>query len=44
LVQNLDDVEREAEDKGGIEQVLAAHFARVYKVSLPRPMAVTCAA
>jgi hypothetical protein len=39
LVQHLDDVEREAEAKGGVEAVLAAHFARVYKVSLPGLMA-----
>jgi hypothetical protein len=39
LVQHLDDVEREAEAKGGVEAVLAAHFARVYKVSVPGLMA-----
>jgi hypothetical protein len=35
LIQHLDDVEREAEAKGGVEAVLAAHFARVYKVGVP---------
>jgi hypothetical protein len=35
LVQHLDDLECEAEVKGGIQQVVAAHFARVYKVWLP---------
>src|SRR5262249_40091454 len=36
LVQHLDDLEREAEDKGGLDQVLADHFARVYHVAAPR--------
>ncbi len=36
LVQHLDDLEREAEDKGGLDQVLADHFARAYKVAAPR--------
>jgi hypothetical protein len=35
LVQHLDDLEQEAEEKGGVEQVLADHFATVYKVVLP---------
>jgi hypothetical protein len=35
LVQHLDDVEREAEEKGGVETVLGAHFARVCKVGVP---------
>jgi hypothetical protein len=35
LVQHLDDLEREAEDKGGLDQVLADHFAKVYKVAAP---------
>jgi hypothetical protein len=34
LVQHLDALEQEAEKKGGVQQVLADHFARVYKVSL----------
>ncbi len=33
LVQHLDDLEQEAEAKGGVQQVLADHFARVYKVN-----------
>ncbi len=32
LVQHLDDLEQEADAKGGIQQVLADHFAKVYKV------------
>jgi hypothetical protein len=39
LVQHLDDLEREAERKGGVGAVLAAHFARVYKVDLPAHLA-----
>ncbi len=35
LVQHLDDLEQEAESKGGVQQVLDEHFAKVYKV---RPM------
>ncbi len=34
LVQHLDELEREAEEKGGVQQVVADHFARVYKVTL----------
>lgn len=34
VIQHLDDLEEEAESKGGIEQVLADHFARVYKVAM----------
>ena len=33
LLQHLDDLEQEAEAKGGVQQVLADHFAKVYKVS-----------
>jgi hypothetical protein len=33
LVQHLDELEAEAERKGGVEQMLADHFAKVYKVS-----------
>jgi hypothetical protein len=33
LVQHLDDLEQEADDKGGIQAVLGQHFAKVYKVS-----------
>ncbi len=32
LVQHLEELEVEAEKKGGMEQVLADHFAKVYKV------------
>lgn len=35
LVQHLDDLEREADKKGGVQQVLADHFAKVYKIALP---------
>lgn len=35
LVQHLDDLEAEAEEKGGIGQVLRQHFAKVYKVDAP---------
>lgn len=34
LLQHLDGLEQEAEEKGGVQQVLADHFAKVYKVSL----------
>lgn len=35
LTQHLDELEQEAERKGGVQQVLAEHFGKVYKVSLP---------
>jgi hypothetical protein len=35
LLQHLDDLEAEAEQKGGLAQVLDAHFAKVYKVAAP---------
>jgi hypothetical protein len=35
LVQHIDQLEQEALDKGGIQQVLAEHFAKVYKVRVP---------
>jgi hypothetical protein len=35
LLQHLDALEKEAEKKGGVQQVLADHFAKVYKVSMP---------
>jgi hypothetical protein len=38
LVQHLDDLEREAEAKGGLDQVLADHFSKVYKVAAPRDL------
>jgi hypothetical protein len=34
LLQHLDALEQEAEEKGGVQQVLANHFAKVYKASL----------
>jgi hypothetical protein len=37
LTQHLDELEGEAERKGGVLQTLADHFAKVYKV--PAPMA-----
>jgi hypothetical protein len=33
LVQHLDDLEQEAEDKGGVQMILASHFASIYRVS-----------
>jgi hypothetical protein len=35
LLQHLDALEQEAEEKGGVQQVLADHFAKVYKVCMP---------
>ncbi len=35
LTQHLDKLEQEAERKGGVQQVLADHFTKVYKVSMP---------
>src|SRR6476659_9528904 len=35
LLQHLEALEQEAEEKGGVQQVLADHFAKVYKVSMP---------
>ena len=35
LLQHLDALEQEAEEKGGVLQLLAEHFAKVYKVSMP---------
>ncbi len=32
LLQHLDELESEAEEKGGVQQVLADHFAKVYKL------------
>lgn len=36
LMQHLDDLEQEANKKGGVLQVLADHFAKVYKVTMPQ--------
>jgi hypothetical protein len=44
LLQHLDDLEREAEEKGGVEQVLADHFAKVFKLRAPQPRAIGRAA
>ena len=35
LLQHLDALEQEAEEKGGVQQVLADHFAKVYKIARP---------
>jgi hypothetical protein len=35
ILQHLDDLDTEAERKGGISAVLAAHFAKVYKIRIP---------
>jgi hypothetical protein len=35
LTQHLDELEQEAERKGGVLQTLADHFAKVYKVVTP---------
>jgi hypothetical protein len=39
LTQHLDELEQEAERKGGVLQTLADHFARVYKAAAPRGLA-----
>ncbi len=35
LTQHLEELEVEAERKGGVQEVLGTHFAKVYKVPLP---------
>jgi hypothetical protein len=35
LLQHLEALEQEADEKGGVQQMLADHFAKVYKVGLP---------
>jgi len=35
VTQHLDELEREAERKGGVLQALGDHFAKVYKVAMP---------
>jgi hypothetical protein len=35
LTQHLDELEQEAERKGGVLQTLFDHFAKVYKVAMP---------
>jgi len=37
LVQHLDELERETEERGGVEQLLSAHFEKVYKLAWPQP-------
>jgi hypothetical protein len=39
LLQHLDALEQEAEEKGGVQQLLADHFAKVYKVVMPLALA-----
>ena len=34
--KRLDALEQEAEEKGGVQQMLTEHFAKVYKVSMAR--------
>jgi hypothetical protein len=34
LLQHLDTLEQGTEEKGGVQQMLADHFAKVYEVSL----------
>jgi hypothetical protein len=35
LLQHLEALEQEAAEKGGVQQMLADHFAKVYKVAIP---------
>jgi hypothetical protein len=35
VMQGLDALEQEAEEKGGVQHVLADHFAKNYRISLP---------
>ncbi|HEV8192479.1 MAG TPA: hypothetical protein VGP82_13515 [Ktedonobacterales bacterium] len=35
LVQHLGALEAEADNKGGVDQVLAGHFSKVYKRAIP---------
>ena len=35
LLQHLDALEHEAEEKDGVQHLLADHFAKVYKVNMP---------
>jgi hypothetical protein len=36
VVQRLDDLEREAAAKGGVQRLLVEHFSKIYKVTAPR--------
>ena len=40
LLQHLDELEAEAEQKGGISHVLSDHFARIYRVAPPSDLFV----
>jgi len=44
LMQHLDELEAEAEGKGGVQQLLDEHFAKVYKLRLPQTAALAHAA
>lgn len=35
VVQHLDELERQADEKGGVPQLLMDHFANVYKIRVP---------
>jgi hypothetical protein len=35
VTQHLDELEQEADEKGGVPQLLVDHFARVYKMRAP---------
>ena len=35
LLQHIDQLEQEALDQGGIQHLLAQHFAKVYRVAMP---------
>jgi hypothetical protein len=39
LAQHLDDLEQEAERRGGILQTLSDHFAKVFRIAWPAPWA-----
>jgi hypothetical protein len=39
LTQHLDELEQEAERKGGVLETLREHFARVYKLTMPQDVA-----
>jgi hypothetical protein len=44
LLQHLDELEREAEAKGGVQQMVADHFAKVYKLRPPEAASLARAA
>jgi hypothetical protein len=39
LLQHLDTLDQEAEEKGGVQQVFGEHFANAYTVALPARLA-----